>query len=166
MISLALLRTLAITCLLGLTAAQSAAPLADDHRLRATAALLKAAGDESSCAKAGSACVGGTFCNHPTGGGGVCVMCPAEVKHCEDFGEAVGACKSACDEREAYSASTVDVGTALETDSEKWVWCPRGGCCIHWGVRYACGCGTFQIPRAWDASNCSEKCGWYYKNCK
>eukprot|EP00580_Thalassiosira_gravida_P020359 CAMPEP_0201679904 /NCGR_PEP_ID=MMETSP0494-20130426/49558_1 /ASSEMBLY_ACC=CAM_ASM_000839 /TAXON_ID=420259 /ORGANISM="Thalassiosira gravida, Strain GMp14c1" /LENGTH=205 /DNA_ID=CAMNT_0048163529 /DNA_START=74 /DNA_END=688 /DNA_ORIENTATION=- len=125
----------------------------------ATASLPKGEDDKSSCEASGSGCDGGFFCNHPTGDGGTCVMCPVEEVSCEDFGEAVGACERNCFKREADGAPVLDVGTATG-----YSWCPAGGCCVDYSVdlssptllkenRYACGCGWGQhkIPAEWDS---------------
>ena len=139
----------------------------------ATARAPKGENDKTSCEASGSGCDGGFFCNHPTGDGGTCVMCPVEEASCEDFDEAVGACEHNCFKREADEAPVLDVGTAYD-----WSWCPRGGCCVDDnGQRYACGCGWFQerikapTPSFFFPSescvNCVLSCDpWYSKNCQ
>jgi hypothetical protein len=73
-----------------------------------TAHSPKGEDDKSSCEASGSGCDGGFFCNHPTGDGGACVMCPVEEASCEDFGEAVDACEHNCFKREADGAPVLD----------------------------------------------------------
>ena len=141
----------------------------------ATARPPQGEDDKSSCEASGSGCDGGFFCNHPTGDGGTCVMCPIEEASCEDFGEAVGACERNCFKREADG----DVGTA----AGGYPWCPTGGCCVDYftdlssptlfrETRYACGCGWSQKRIDAKSPTCRNsaqflfnvpQCGDYYR---
>ena len=137
----------------------------DAHRaakpaLRTIAHLFSAASPESSCeGSGGDGCRDSTFCNHPKGNGGECVVCPVEEEHCEDYYEAADACVNTCFQGD------VDGVLALRWGGGGWSNnCPVGGCCGP-NNRFACGCGWKQDPIDRNSDTCKYRCGWYHHNC-